>query len=199
MSLDYGMSSDPFSHWFSNDERIMKIMMLDDAPRDDHHHHFSLPNSFKDNLSELYQPNIIELSINYALIYHVYYENNLLNIEETFHIDISIKTKIFENLHIDVSCSPNEVNTYKALFQELRDVFSWSYEENPSTISNIVVHEIKMYLDAKLVQKSIHPLHPKKVVAIKVEVEKILPVGSIYLVPLTNSGCLTLFLSWRNR
>lgn len=31
-SLDYGTFSDPFSHTFSTDERIMDIMMPDDAP-----------------------------------------------------------------------------------------------------------------------------------------------------------------------
>lgn len=37
---------------------------------------------------------------------------------------------------------------------------------------NIVVHEIKTYLDAKSVWKCVHPIHPKKATTIKGEVEK---------------------------
>jgi hypothetical protein len=57
-----------------------------------------------------------------------------------------------ENVHIIASCSTDEVCTYKSLFQEFCDVFSWSYEEMPSIDPDIVVHEIKTYPDAKHVQ-----------------------------------------------
>jgi hypothetical protein len=56
----------------------------------------------------------------------------------------------------------------------------------PCIDPNIVVHDIYIYLGAKLVQKQLHPIHPRKVVAIKMEVEKLLKQGFIYLVPLTN-------------
>lgn len=56
----------------------------------------------------------------------------------------------------------------------------------PSIDPNIVFHKIKMYLDAKPIQKCLHLFHPKKVVNIKSEVEKFLCVGFIYLVPLTD-------------
>ena len=48
-----------------------------------------------------------------------------------------------------------------------------------------IVHEIKTYLDAKPVRKKLRQVHPRKAVAIKEEVEKLLKVGFIYLVPLT--------------
>lgn len=51
---------------------------------------------------------------------------------------------------------------------------------------NIMVHEIKIYMDAKLVRQCLCPVHPKKVVVIKAEVEKHLCDGFIYLVPLTD-------------
>lgn len=38
-SQDYGSYSDPFSDTFSNDESIMEIIMSDDAPWGDNHHH----------------------------------------------------------------------------------------------------------------------------------------------------------------
>ena len=50
---------------------------------------------------------------------------------------------------------------------------------------SIVVHEIKTYPGAKPVRQKLRQAHPRKTVAIKEEVEKILQVGFIYTVPLT--------------
>lgn len=52
--------------------------------------------------------------------------------------------------------------------------------------SSIVEHEIKMYPDVKPVWQGLWPVHPKKATVIKVEVEKILHVGFIYPMPLTD-------------
>lgn len=101
-------------------------------------------------------------------------------------IDISVKPGIIENIHIGASCTDNEIQIYKALFQEFYDVFAWSYEEMPEIDPSIVVHEIKTYLDAKPDRQRLRQIHPRKVVAIKAEVLKLLRVGFIYPIPLTN-------------
>lgn len=51
---------------------------------------------------------------------------------------------------------------------------------------NIIVHEIKMHLDVKPVRKCLPRIHLKKVVMIKEDVEKLMHVGFIYPVPLTD-------------
>ena len=51
-------------------------------------------------------------------------------------------------------------------------------------MTSIVEHGIKMYPDVKLVWQQLRPVHPKKAVAIKAEVEKLLHVGFIYHVSL---------------
>ena len=71
------------------------------------------------------------------------------NISPTIPLDILIKPGIVENVHIGASYSLDEIQTYKALFQELCDIFSWSYKEMPGIDLYIVVHEIKTYPDAK--------------------------------------------------
>jgi hypothetical protein len=91
-----------------------------------------------------------------------------------------------ENVHIGASCSADEVCTYKSLFQEFRDVFSWSYEEMPDIDPNIVVHEIKTYPDTKPIQQRLHPVYPHKDAVIKHEVEKLLKFGFVYPVALTD-------------
>ena len=110
-------------------------------------------------------------------------ELNLENISRTVPIDISVKPGIIENIHIDACCTENEIKSYKALFQELCDVFSWSYEEMPGIDLSIVVHEIKTYLDAKPVRQRLRQMRPRKAAAIKAEVEKLLRAGFIYPIP----------------
>jgi hypothetical protein len=111
---------------------------------------------------------------------------NLGNISPTSPIDILIKPRIMENVHIGASCSPDEIQTYKALCQEFCDVFEWRYEEILGLDPDIVLHEIKTYLDAKTVRQRLYPVHPGKVVAIKIKVEKLLKDGFFYPVALTD-------------
>lgn len=108
------------------------------------------------------------------------------NIDETFPLDILVKLEIVENVHISASYSPNEIKKYNTIFQEFFDVFAWSYEDMPGINLSIVVHEIKTYPDAKLIQKHLCLMHPKKVDVIKAEFEKLFQAGFIYLVPLTD-------------
>ena len=98
-------------------------------------------------------------------------ELNLENVSQTVPIEISVKPRIIENIHIGAGCTEDEIQIYKALFQEFRDVFAWSYEEMPGIDPSIVVHEIKSYPDAK------PRIHPRKAAAIKAEVKKITSRG----------------------
>jgi len=113
-------------------------------------------------------------------------DRNLGNISTTIPIDISVKLGITENIHIGYSYSLEEIQTYKSLFQEFRDICAWSYEEMPGIDLSIVIHEIKTYPDTKPVRQTLRPVHPRKVAAIKDEVEKLLKARFIYHVPLTD-------------
>jgi hypothetical protein len=55
----------------------------------------------------------------------------------------------------------------------------------PGIDPDIVFHEIKTYPGAKPVRQRLHPVHPPKATAIKLEVEKLLKDGFIYPVALT--------------
>ena len=111
---------------------------------------------------------------------------NLGNISRTIPIDISVKPRIDENIHVGASCTDDEIQLYKALFQEFCDVFAWSSEEMLGIDPVIVVHEIKTYPDAKPVRQRLRQIHPRKAAAIKAEVEKLLKAGFIYLISLTD-------------
>jgi hypothetical protein len=55
----------------------------------------------------------------------------------------------------------------------------------PGIDLDIFVHEIKTYPRSKPVRQRLLPVHPRKVVAIKLDVEKLLKARFIYLVALT--------------
>jgi hypothetical protein len=61
---------------------------------------------------------------------YAFKEGNMANISPTIKIDISIKNGIIEEITIGVACTPQEIDAYKALFQEYRDIFAWSYTKN---------------------------------------------------------------------
>ena len=64
-------------------------------------------------------------------------------------------------------------------------MFSWSYEEMSGIDPSIVEHEIQTYPDAKPIQQKLRPVNPRKVAAVKAEVEKLLKAGFIYPIALT--------------
>jgi hypothetical protein len=55
----------------------------------------------------------------------------------------------------------------------------------PGIDLRIVEHEITTYPDAKPVQQKLRPVNPRKAATIKADVEKLLQVGFIYPIQLT--------------
>jgi hypothetical protein len=113
-------------------------------------------------------------------------EGNMANISPTIKIDISIKPGIIEEITIGAACSPEELTAYKALFQEYRDIFSWSYTEMPGLDPSIVEHRIDTWPDITPVRQKKRPLHPSKAAAIKAEIDKLRTAGFIYPIAYTS-------------
>jgi len=95
-----------------------------------------------------------------------------------------MKSDIVENIQLGQNCLPDEIKTYMTLFVEFCNVFAWGYEEIPGIDPSIIVHEIKTSPRVKPIRQKILPMHPRKTVVIKEEVEKLLKVGFIYPIPL---------------
>jgi hypothetical protein len=147
-------SHDLFHVMFPTDEMIMSDMSMEDTPWDDGNHHsiLFLECDTIENYQRISTPStVVVISFVPESTHDVLYEGNLSKISSIFPLNISIKPVVMENVHISASCSTNEVHTYKSIFQEFYDVFSWSYEEMSGIDPNIVVHDIKTYPDAKLV------------------------------------------------
>jgi hypothetical protein len=66
-------------------------------------------------------------------------------------IDISCIYGKIKNVYISVDCSPEGIHIYTNLFKEFLDVFTWSYEDFPGIDPHVFKHDIKTYLNAKLV------------------------------------------------
>jgi hypothetical protein len=181
------LSPDPFHVIFPTNEMIMSIM--EDTPWDDGYHHSILfmEQHTLENYQRISTPSTdFVISTILESAHDVFSEGNLRNISPTIPLDISVKTGIVENVHIGASRSSDKVVTYTFLFKEFRDIFAWSYEEMSGIDPEIVIHEIKTYPDAKPVWQCLRPVHPRKFIAIKLEVEKLLKASFIYLVALTD-------------
>ena len=75
-------------------------------------------------------------------------------ISPTIKIDISTNFEIVEEIMLGLSCSPEQVDSNKALFQEFYDIFTWSYTKMLGLDSSIVGHHIDTWPDvAPIYQK----------------------------------------------
>jgi hypothetical protein len=136
------LSSDPLRVIFPTNEMIMSVMSMEDTPWDNGHHRSIL--FLEQHTIESYQQistssTIVVISTVPYSTHDTFYEGNLINISPIIPLDISIKPRVVENVHIGASCSNDEVFTYKSLFQEFCDVFAWSYEEMSGIDPDIVV------------------------------------------------------------
>jgi hypothetical protein len=113
-------------------------------------------------------------------------EGNMANISPTVKIDISIKPGIIEEIIISAACSPEELIAYKSLFQEYRDIFSWSYTEMPDLDPSIVEHHIDTWPDITHVRKKKCPLHLSNAATIKADIDKLRVAGFIYPIAYTS-------------
>ena len=85
-------------------------MMKEEEPWEDYHHHSHLPDEIKDYSNELNHPLVAAFLSNSVFIDTIDSERNLSNIEETISINISTKPNVVENIHVNKSCSPLELD-----------------------------------------------------------------------------------------
>ena len=109
----------------------------------------------------------------------------MANISPTIKINISTNPEIVEEIMLGASCSLEEVTAYKALLQEFRDIFAWSYREILILDPSIMEHHINTWLDVAPVRQKQWPIHPSKAVAVKDEIEKLRTSGFIYPIAYT--------------
>ena len=114
----------------------------------------------------------------------IFVEGNLSNISTTILVNISSNPKVTENIMIGADCSPQEIKIYIALFKEYQGIFSLAYEEIPGIDPWIVENMTKTYPNVKPMRQKLRAINPRKALAIKVKIEKLLKLNFIYLVPL---------------
>ena len=110
----------------------------------------------------------------------------MANISPTIKINISIKNGIVEEITIGAAYTPQEITAYKALFQEYRDIFAWSYTEMPGLDPSIVKHRIDTWSNITPVRQKQRLLHPSIATAIKAEIDKLRTTGFIYPIAYTS-------------
>jgi hypothetical protein len=142
-----------YSRRFQNNEEILEELHSLDSPWDAlHHRALFLPQEalMPPNQNPVYAVETkyfipsgpIDWFKNLIPAPDAFEEGNMANISPTIKIDISIKNGVVEEIIIGASCTPQEIVAYKALFQEYRDIFAWSYTEMPGLDPSIVEHRI---------------------------------------------------------
>jgi hypothetical protein len=110
----------------------------------------------------------------------------MANISPTIKIDISIKNGVIEEITIGVACTPQEMTIYKSLFQEYREIFSWSYIEMPGLNPSIIEHRIDTWPNITPVHQKQRLLHPSKAADIKAKIDKLHVAWFIYPIAYTS-------------
>jgi hypothetical protein len=186
-----------YSHHFQCDEDILEELQCLDSPWDMLHHRALFlqqealmpPNHnpvYVVETKDFIPSGPIDWFNNPIPTPDAFEKGNLANISPTIKIDISIKLGILEEIIIRAACTPEEITAYKALFQEFRDIFAWSYTEMPGINPSIVEHRIDTWPDITPVRQKQRPLHPSKAAAIKAEIDKLRMAGFIYSIAYTS-------------
>jgi hypothetical protein len=187
LSMCSSSGSDPLDTKLFTDETIIKVMCPIEKLWEISHHRSSFiltTDQLKRFDLELTTRKECDWFRNPFSTQPMFVEGNLSNISATIPINISSNPKVTENIMIGVDCSPEEIQVYTTLFKEYQGIFTWTYEEMPGIDPWIVEHKIKTYPNVKPVRPKLRAVNPKKAPAIKAEIEKLLKVGFIYLVPL---------------
>ena len=109
----------------------------------------------------------------------------MANIFPTIKVNISTNPEVVEDITVGASFSPEEVSSYKALFQEFHDSFTWSYTKIPRLDPSIIEHHIDIRTDVSPILQKKWPIHSSKAPTIKAEIEKLRKADVIYPIAYT--------------
>ena len=113
-TLDY------LSQTFPSDESMIEIINTSTSVWEDHHHRSSfLPNtsSADNDFVPLLGTNIVDNPQTPVLFQDSESKGNLCNITKMVPINISVKSRTIEHVHIGKNCSIDETEEYKELFK----------------------------------------------------------------------------------
>ena len=79
-------------------------------------------------------------------------------------------------------CSPREICKFIKLYQQHKDIFSWTYEDLRTFVTRIIQHVIPIKTRAKPFQQQLRKMHPKLEPLIHNEVKKLLVAKIIFKV-----------------
>jgi hypothetical protein len=159
-------SEDPlFSYIFQSDEDILEAMTTPDCPWDAMHHRsfFLSQEAFQPSIDthvyvietkDFIPPGHVDWFKNPIPTLDAFEEGNMANISPTIKIDIFVKPDIVEEITLVLHAPLKKFTTYKSLFQEFRDIFSWSYTKIPRLDPTIVEHRIDTWPDVSLVHQN---------------------------------------------
>ena len=127
-------STDLTTQTFRTDEEILKAITAPEYPWDDmHHRSYFIPDDPSSNTttqfaveSKDFLPPKVDWFKDPIPAPDAFEEGNMANISSVIQIDIAAPGSTPELITLGASCSEQEIEEYKKLFREFRDVFAWS-------------------------------------------------------------------------
>ena len=83
-------------------------------------------------------------------------------------------------VNLGSTCTPQEKTAFIRLFNEFKDIFSWTYDDLKTFDPNIMQHVIPMKQQAKPFQQKFRKMHPSLEPAVKKELNKLIATRIIF-------------------
>ena len=83
-------------------------------------------------------------------------------------------------VNLGSACTPQEKTAFIRLFNEFKDIFSWTYDDLKTFNPNIMQHVIPMKEHAKPFQQKLRKMHPSLEPTVKKELNKLLIARIIF-------------------
>ena len=160
-------ATDLTTHTFYSDEEILEALTAPDYPWDDmHHRSYFLPDEPPSTIapqfaveSKDFLPPKVDWFKDPIPAPDAFEEGNMANISPVIQVDLAATGGTPELIALGESCTEQEVDEYKTLFKEFRDVFAWSYTETPGLDPAIIEHHIDTWPDVPTVRQKQRPIH----------------------------------------
>ena len=101
-------------------------------------------------------------------------------------LDVSFDGEEPRLIKVGVQLSSEELESYRALVKEYRDIFAWSYKEMKGIPPDVVQHRIPLVPGALPIRQKERRMNPQLQLLVKAELEKLLQAGFIKPVEITD-------------
>lgn len=101
-------------------------------------------------------------------------------------MDVSCDNEEPRLIKFDSQLTDEEINHYKSLIIQYRDIFIWSYKDLKKISREVALHKIPLLPNSSLVRQKERQMNLTLQLIVKVKLEKLLQVGFIKPIEITD-------------